>query len=75
MDDKNKIYSAVGDLTPLGKDLYAVFNKHFNCRVAFAIAFTLPPDYNVAHWATNVRRADGIDIFEMTAARMRAEIN
>jgi len=42
-------------------------------RVAFAICYTLPPDFDECHWATNVSRQDGIALFEETAMKMRAQ--
>ncbi len=42
-------------------------------RAAFAICYTLPPDYDECHWATNVSRKDGIALFEETAIKMRGQ--
>jgi hypothetical protein len=74
--EKNKEkFSAVGDLTPMVKELEAVFSRHFGGRPAMAFAFTLPPAYDVAHWATNLSRKDGIKILEETAQKMKAQLN
>lgn len=68
--------SDAGDLTELAKDLESVFEKHFDGdRPAMAVAFTLPPDYDQAHWVTNVDRANGIKLFAMTAEKMQSRIN
>ena len=75
-DDPDKAKnSAHGDLSPMMKELESVFLRHFGGRPAIAFAFTLPPAYNTAHWATNISRKDGIELFEMTAAKMRAQLN
>lgn len=63
--------SNVGDLTSLADELEAVFKRRFGNRPAMAIAFTLPPNYDEVHWVTNVSRADGIELFEGTANKMR----
>ena len=67
--------SHVGDLTVLAKDLEGVFEKHFQCRPAMAIAFTLPPDSDEAHWVTNVSREDGVLLFQKTAKKMIVQTN
>lgn len=72
--NKEKI-SAVGDLTPLAKELEAVFSRHFGGRPAMAFAFALPPAYDDAHWVTNLSRQDGIILFEETAKKMKAQLN
>lgn len=59
----------------LMKDLLKVFKKHLNKKAAVAFAFTMDPDYKVVHWATNVSRKDGIDLFEKTAKKMIAQSN
>lgn len=71
----NAKHSNVGDLTGLAKDLEAVFVRHFGEKPAMAIAFTLPPTYDEAHWVTNVRREDGIRLFASTAEKMLSKTN
>jgi len=68
-------FSNVGDLTQLTKDLENVFKKHFpDKKHAFGLAFTLFPNFEV-HWATNVPRDIGIQIFEEVAEKMKVGIN
>lgn len=68
------MYSNVGDLMDLAKELEQVFMRRFRGRPAMAIAFTLPPDYDEVHWVTNISRQDGIKLFEKTALKMVAQI-
>jgi len=64
------------EIKSLGGDLEAVLSKRFpGERPAFAIAFTLPPEYDVCHWATNVSREDGVKLFADTAKKMIIEMN
>ena len=71
---KNRI-SEVGDLTQLTEDIKAVFYKHFKKKAAIAISFSLEPDYQVAHWVTNVSRSCGIAMFDEAAIAMQAKMN
>ena len=68
-------YSSVRDLTQLGKDIGEVFEKHGFGAPAFAVVFTLPPDYSMVHWVTNLLRSDGIQILKKTVVAMTAQNN
>jgi len=72
---KKSNISKVGDLTDLANELYKVFENHGFSAPAMAIAFTLPPDYEICHWVTNVSREDGIEIFRNTATKMVSQTN
>jgi hypothetical protein len=63
----------VPDLTEMARQIETVICDFLNLdeKPAFAIAFTLPPEYNVAHWVTNVNRESGINLFEETAEKMK----
>jgi len=67
--------SNIGELTNIAKDIEAVFNKYYEGKPAFAIAFNLPPDRHEVHWVTNVDRMDGIFIMRETADKMQSQIN
>ncbi len=70
---------AINMLPGPGKEsLHEGIDKLFRCatggeRVAFAICYTLPPNYDEVHWATNVDRKTGIMLFEETAVKMLAQ--
>lgn len=67
--------SAIGDLTEFAKRIESEFEKYFGKKAALAIAFSLSPDFLEIHWVTNLRRNDGIKLFEQTAGKMRSRLN
>ena len=65
--------SKVKNLTKIVIEIETIINKHFGVqRSAVAIAFVLSPKYDRAHWATNLRREDGIFLFKNVAKKMTA---
>ena len=73
----SKQYSQIGDLTKLAKEMEGVITKNLNLkeRASIVIAFTLPPDYNICHWVTTVKREDAIHIMDGVKERMTMKQN
>ena len=67
--------SRAGDLTNLMNRVEAMFEKEFGGKCAIGVCFTLPPDYDDAHFVTNIPRSDGIRLFAGAAEKMQARVN
>ena len=61
------------ELTSIMADFEEALWEYFGQKPSIAVALAAPPDYNTAHWLTNVTRSDGIELFERTAAQMRRD--
>lgn len=68
------IQTPLRNLTEFAMEVEELFINKFGAKPSLAIAFALPP-YMTVHWVTNVSRADGIDLFRKTAAKMAAQTN
>lgn len=65
------------DLTPVAKDLEKVMKKHFphsKGRIAVALCFSLPDDYQQVYFVTSVPRPMGIQMFQAAADKMKAQV-
>lgn len=58
------------------QEIEKVIEKHLNTKnPGVALCFTIAPEYNTCHWATNISRQKGIALFYDTAAKMQVQIN
>lgn len=79
MPKNSPAFSSVGDLTEFARKVEQLlideFCKGSTDKPGIAIAFTLPPDYSISHYVTNLTRADGIKLFMATAEKMISQTN
>lgn len=59
------------------KDIENVLMKNFGMteKPGVVIVVTLPPDYDVGHWISNLSRNNGIELLQGTIERMIGETN
>lgn len=63
------------DLREMTQEIENVIKRYLglNERPSLALAMTLPPDYSVVHWVSNVDRESGITLFKETAKKMEQD--
>lgn len=60
----------------LMEEIEALFEEKFGEDAGIAICFTLREEgWEEVHWATNLRRRDGVKLFSKTATKMIAQTN
>ena len=63
------------DLTELAKKVEQLISEEVDGKAAFILAFTYPPDHNVARYVANVTRPEGARLFSVTLSELSKKLD